>query len=642
MALAGLLVATAIGVTAVPAVLRARGVDVAALERPAPSDTVVTDRTGTVVLARLHPDGRHHLEAPLSAMGRWLPAATVAVDDPGFWTEPVADPRPGRSHIVRRLVRLRLLGGDGSTGARIEEVALAAEAERRYSRSQVLEWYLNAAPYGNDADGAETAAERYFDVPAARLDLAQAALLAGLPAEPTLYDPLRHFPAAQRRQREVLDAMVAGGAVSRAEADRAAGEALDLRGSAEPNRAPDFVARAAAAAAAGTRVRDLGTAGLRIVTTLDWDLQQRAEQALRDGLQASRPRGVANGAMVAVDPRTGEVLALVGSADRQAPNGDQDLTAWPPRNSGTASRLFTYAAAIASRRYTAATPVPDTPVTLDMEGGPPYRPRNFDLRYHGTCPLQACLADGLNVPAVEVEMGMGIPVVVGMARTLGAPPLQPHFQPNGSLRYTTDDAAATFGPALTLGGYGQTPMQLAAATSALAAGGVLTPPSFVRSVGAGGRAGRPAPATPGRRVLDAGTAFVVSQMLADDDSRAMIFGRGSPLALAGRRAAALTGTTDIYTDAWALGYTPSLAAVVWMGNPDRRPMTVGSDAVFVAAPVWNRFMQGSLDRLGRGDEWYQPPAGVHEAPAGGRTAWFLNGTAPDTPAPALPGTVHVG
>jgi len=642
---------------------RALGLDqlppVSALAAPLPADTLVYDRTGTVLLADLHQPGYQHLDAPLRAMGRWLPLASVAVDDPGFWAEPAVDPLGlaragwtyargpgivrGGSTITQRLVRQRLMAVTRpSVAGKVREAYLAAQAATTFSKTQVLELYLNGLFYGNGAYGGQTAAQVYFGIDASRLDLAQASLLAGLPAQPSLLDPLHALPAAKQRQRQVLDAMVRAHVIGGREADQAYGETLTFTGPTALIRAPELVGQVTAQLTARLHTRAWTSAGLHVVTTLDWDLQQQARQAVRDAVQASAWRGAGNGALVALDPRTSEVLAQVGSIDRTSPNGQYDMSTWPPRNPGTSFRVFTYAAAIASRRYTMVTLLTDGPTSVVTAGGPPYQPRNRDSHWHGTCELQACLGNDLVAPAVQVQLSTGLPEVVRTARAMGAPPWFPHFDPSGSIKYTNDDPVDRYGPSLTLGGYGQTPLQLATGLSVLASGGLLRQPRFIRTARTSAGAVVLGPEPAASRAIDAGTAFVVGQMLADDANRALIYGQGSPLTLPGRRAAALVGTTDDLTDAWAAGCTPSLVTAVWMGNPDYRPMQPGSDGLLVAAPAWHRFMQAALDRLQRGDEWFTPPGGVQQAQAGGRTAWFLDGTSPTTPAPPLPDSVRVG
>jgi penicillin-binding protein 1C len=253
---------------------------------------------------------------------------------------------------------------------------------------------------------------------------------------------------------------------------------------------------------------------------------------------------------------------------------------------------------------------------VPVPGGPPYSPLDFDRQDHGICELQVCLASSLNVPAVRIELALGIPAVVDEARAMGAPPYQLH-----GTTYTTDDPADTFGPSLTLGGYGETPLQMAVGASTLADQGIQHDPQAILSAG-----GTVAAAGQGRRVVDQATAFIVTQMLSDPVNRELVFGGSTPLDLPGRRAAAKTGTAEDFEDAWTIGYTPSLSAAVWMGNADGSPMVWGTDGIDVGSVVWHNFMTRALDEMGRGDEWYTAPPGLDVRQVGGRTAYFLPGT----------------
>jgi len=627
--------------------------------RPLPSDTLVYDRTGQVLLADLHPSGYQHYQASLVAMGRYLPAATVAVEDQNFWREPGVDPLSvgraawadfragapvqGGSTITQQLVKRRLVGDDASVARKLREATLAVRISATYTKSQILAMYLNAISYGNAAYGAQAAARIYFHRDAAQLDLAQAAMLAGLPQNPTLLNPLAHWERAKQRQHDVLAAMVHTGDVTQAEADGAFAEDLSppahLFGPAVTDLAPGFVAyvRSQLVARFGAAVVEGG--GLRVTTSLDWGMQQLAQTAVAGAVRANGDRGVTDGALVAMDPRSGQVLAMVGSAGPDVPGGQYNLAVGPPRNPGSSFKVFTYTAAIDSRRYTMVTPITDAPISVQPPGGQRYAPKNYDQRSHGVCQVQVCLGNSLNVPAVEVELGAGVPAVVDTARRMGAPPFQDH----GGGHYTTDDPNGSFGPSLTLGGYGETPLQMATGVSTLAAGGVLHQATPIAGVTDGsGRQLAPSAGGDGTRVVDPGTAYIVSQMLSDDANRAMVFGRGTPLVLPGRTVAAKTGTTERFGDGWTVGYTPSLAAAVWMGNADNHPMAEGTDGIVVAAPAWHEFMTGALDRMGKGDEWYSMPSDVHMQNAGGRQAYFLDGTSPSTPAPQLPDWVHVG
>ncbi|HKF74726.1 MAG TPA: transglycosylase domain-containing protein [Candidatus Dormibacteraeota bacterium] len=645
VALAGKLTLLAVALSGVVAAGFAGlpGID-AAVAQPLPSDTLIYDRTGQVLLGDLHPPGYQHYEQALSGMGRYLPEATVAIEDARFWSEPGVDVPSlvraaltdvrrravveGGSTITQQLVKARLAGPAGSLARKFREAALADRLSYDLPRQRILELYLNAIPYGNTAYGAQAAAQIYFHRDASTLDLAQAALLAGLPQDPTLLDPLRHWPVAKARQRQVLDAMVRAGNVTAGEAADAYAEDLSppdhLFGPAAVDVARQFVDYVAGQLAPALGRERLLTGGLRVVTSLDWGVQQVAQEAVAAAVAANGPRGVSDGALVAMDPRTGQVLAMVGSAGPGVAGGQYNLAVWPPRNPGSSFKVFTYTTAIESRLYTMLTPIQDAPLTVSLAGQQAYTPVDYDGRDHGVCALQACLGNSLNIPAVRVELGVGISSVVRTARLLAAPP----YRREADGRFNSDDPPSSYGPSLTLGGYGETPLQMATAVSALASGGVLHRP--VSALEVIGPRGAPVyrPTDGEQRVLDAGTAFIVSQMLSDPGNRTLIFGPSTPLTLRGRHAAAKTGTTDDFTDGWTVGYTPSLAAAVWMGNADARPMVPGSDGIFVAAPAWNAFMQGALDWLDRGDDWYQVPPGVVTATVGGHEAYFLAGTAP--------------
>lgn len=633
LVLAALLAGTALVVEA-----RVTGLDrlpdVATLARPLPSDTLLYDRTGTVLLADLHPPGYQHEAAPLSALGRWLPAATVAADEPGY-RGPL-----GGATIIGRLLRLRLGAGGQDLVGRLRQAALIARARAAFSKDQLLGLYLDALPYGHGVVGARAAARFYFASEPDRLDLAQASLLAGLPQAPTALDPVRNPAAAARRQRQVLDAMVAAHLVTASEAARAGAEPVRVAEGTPPIVPSAFVQQVAAALDGRLGAGRARSSGLTVVTTLDWPLQQLAEKTVLDAVAAGRGHGVTTGALVAIDPRTGEILALVGSAGPDGPGVQYDW-ATTERNAGTASMVFTYVAAVASRAYTMVTPVDDAPTTVTLgPANPVYRVQNSDRRFHGVCRLQACLGNTLDAPAIQVEMATGIPQVVQAARALGAAPAQRHVLPNGSFGYTTDDAPASFGPSLTLGGYGQTVLGMATAMATLAGEGVLRAPTDVLALRGAGAPRDPGPVA-GKQAVDAGVAFVVSEMLADDANRGLVYGPGTPLVLPGRHAAALVGSTDGSTDAWTMGYVPSLAAAVWLGGADFGALGPGSDPILVAAPAWHAFVQAALDRRGAGDDWYQPPADVRSSPVDGRTAYFLAGTSAATPAPPLPAGVQV-
>jgi len=622
---------------------------------PLPEDTLIYADDGKTLLADVHPEGQQHYYEPLSSMGHWLPDASVAIEDTNFWHEPGIDPvamvraawvdwrehrtAQGASTITQQLVKLRLLDSSPTYERKLKEAYLAIQVDRSYSKAQILEMYLNTVHFGNNSQGSLAASRIYFHKETKDLDLAQASLLAGIPQSPLYNSPFNNWAQAKSRQQSVLDAMVRARMVTRAEADQAYAEDLSpMNGKMFGPRPQVFAASGFTywvmdQIAAGYGIKVLQGGGLRVITTLSTPLQSIAEQAMIRQLNDQRWRHVSQGALTAIDPHSGAVIAMVGAADANGPDNNNNFAVWPPRNPGSSFKIYNYTAAIASGKYTMVTQINDTPLTI-TNTTPPWQPKNYDMKYHGTCQLQQCMGNSLNVPAVKVEIGNGVDKVAQMARDMGAPPWVP--QPNG--KFTSDDPLNAFGPSLTLGGYGETTLQMATGASVLATQGILHPPFAIFKITA--TDGTPIftadPASQAKTVLDPKVAFIMEQIMSDDDNRAMIFGRGTPLTLPNRRVAAKTGTTDDFKDAWTIGFTPDLVAAVWFGNPDWSAMVQGSDGVFVAAPGWHNFMQSALDAMGKGNNWFGEPPGLTHANVSGKTAYFLPGTSPSQPAPPLP------
>ena len=612
-----------------------------------PEDTLIYAADNKTLLADLHPPGYQAYYEPLSDMGTLLPEAVISIEDRNFYNEPGIDPQgivraatvdlhshaavEGASTITQQLVKLRLVGNDATLDRKLREALLAFQIERKYTKAQILEWYLNSVFFANTAWGTAAASKIYFHTETKDLDLAQASMLAGVIRGPTLYNPLVNWTSAKSRQKTVLDAMLRDGKITAAQAAEAFAE--DISPPAHmftPSNTvlyPAFVSYVT-----GQLISQFGsgatyTGGLRVVTTLNATLQDIGQAAVTNNINRLAWRNIHQGALVAIDPTSGAIMVMVGSANPNGYGGQYNLAVWPPRNPGSSMKIFTYTAAIASGKFTMTTPIQDSAISI-RDGNAYWKPQNYDGKYHGTCALQVCMGNSLNIPAVKVELGIGVSTVVTLARTMGAPPYVPHgVDASGYPVYTNDDPLETFGPSLTLGGYGETPLQMATGASVLATQGLLREPYAINLVMQGGQLVYVHQLEPGKRVLDPRVAFIMEQIMSNDNNRAMIFGRNSLLTLPGRHVGAKTGTSDSFSDAWTVGYTPHIAVAVWGGNADwRMKMPQGPDSYYIAVPMWHTFMQQALDSMGMGDEWFAQPSGLVTASCHGQVAWYMPGT----------------
>lgn len=566
-----------------------------------PPGTAVLDTRGAVLSRDMKAGLR--LPVPLPQVAPLLQEATIAAEDRRFFHHPGVDPLAiarallswgepaagGASTITQQLARrLYLTDYAGPPLLRkLREALLALQIEARRSKEEILSLYLNSVYYGRGAYGVEAAARIYFGARARDLELAQAALLAGLPQLPVAYDPVAEPRAAQGRQRYVLGRLAAAGRISPEQAEAAAAEPLAVVGVAPEAVAPHFVAYALEELE-DVRPDLARLAGQVIETTLDAGLQREAERIVRRRLEEIRDRGAGNAAVVALDPATGHILALVGSAgffDEEI--GGQVNMALQPRQPGSALKPFLYAAAL-ERGFSAATPLLDVPTAFQTPAGT-YAPGNFDRHFHGVVPLRVALASSYNVPAVRTLNELGVDALLEMAHRVG-------------LR--TLNASETYGLALTLGGGAVRLLDLAAAYGAIANGGSLVEPVAVTRFRDGaGRVRYEAKQAPARRVLSPEHAYILGDILSDPAARVPGFGEVNPLTLSAR-AGVKTGTSAGSRDSWTVGFTPDLVVGVWVGNTDGRPME-NLSSVDAASPIWRDVMEVALRTTPR--RWPDPP-----------------------------------
>ncbi len=621
--------------------------------------SIIYDADGQVLDEIVDPTGGRRTYVRLDQISPYVLEATIDTEDREFYNHPGFSPVAlaraiyyalqerefvsGASTITQQLARNLLLSEEEryerSAQRKIREIVLAAELTRRYTKDEILEIYLNNLNYGNLAYGIEAAAQTYFGVSARELTLAQAAFLAGLPQAPAYYDPYGGgLNAALKRQETVLNLMVEAGHITPAQAKQAAAE---LRGYTFKRQvqqnlfAPHFIyyVRQVVEAQLGPDAL-YREPGLRIHTTLDRNLQNIAQEEVYTGVLKLQDRNVNNAALVAIQPATGYIRAMVGSADFYSETlGGQVNVTVRCRQPGSAIKPLTFLAAM-ERGWTPATILWDVPVTYTLEGGQVYKPVNNDGKFRGPISLRESLANSLNIPAVKALEFITVDGLLEMAERLGATSIvSPHLE---CPEYPLTERPQ-YGLAITLGGAEMKPLELTAAYATFANAGYYLPPTPILWIeDANGKVLVDNRSRIGKQVVTPEHAYLLTDILADPKARCKIFRCPSlleipewPRAPEVRLVAAKTGTTNDYRDAWTVGYTTDLAIGVWMGNNDNTPMEgiYGSGG---AAPIWHNVMLRYYETLGRMPSPFPRPAGVVT-----RQVCALSGTTPSLYCPDL-------
>jgi penicillin-binding protein 1A len=581
---------------------------------------------------------------PLSQIPKALRDAVIATEEARFYAHFGVDPtgigraiyqnfRRGRiveggSTITQQLAKVLFLTPDKSLERKLKEAVLALTLERRYSKDRILELYLNQIYFGQGAFGVEAAAQTFFGKSVAELTLSESALLAGLPKAPATYSPFEHPEAAKRRRATVLVRMVDTGILKPEQAKRASQASLALVPPERRRTSGQYFLEYVQQLLEQQYGADLVfKGGLQVYTTLSPSMQLKAENTLREGLRAVESRRQAatkakpdaaaaerpEGALLAIEPQTGYVKAMVGGYDFFKSEFNRAVQA--RRQPGSAFKPFVYIAALESG-MTPASVVDDSPVEYPVgKNGKPWKPDNYDRKFRGPITYQQALEESINVAAVKVQEQIGIRRTVDVARRLG---LESPLGDNLSLALGTSD--------LTL-------LELTSAYGALANQGTWVHPTAIRYVLDSQRKLLEENAPQGRAVLSSGVAYVITHMLKGTVER----GTGAAAKALGRPAAAKTGTTNDYSNAWFIGYTPRLVTGVWVGYD--RPRSLGRDETGsrAAVSIWTAFMSQAL--AGTPAEDFPIPEGVVVVPVdlnrGGDCARpvmmaFIAGTEPRT------------
>ncbi|MCX6720852.1 MAG: transglycosylase domain-containing protein [Candidatus Staskawiczbacteria bacterium] len=585
-------------------------------ETPFIQSTKIYDSTGKTLLYDIYGEEKREIVS-FDKISDNLKHSVLASEDSRFYQHGGIDPigilravwvditsqskSQGGSTITQQLIRSVYLTNQKSLSRKIREVVLSIELENKYSKDQILDWYLNQIPFGQNAYGAEAASQTYFSKPASDLSIAEAAVLTAMVPAPSYYSPYGpHKAELLQSKNTILEKMQKLEYITPDQLKTARAEKLNFSENTQSIKAPDFVLYVKKYLDDKYGENYLKEKGLRVYTTLNWDLQQFVEQTMKDANTTNISKGAYNAAMTVLDPRNGQILALVGSKDYFAdsyPAGCEDngpgnclfdpkydVATMGTRQPGSSFKPFAYATAF-EKGYTPNTVVWDTKTEFnpncdpsgdqntDPNGQQCYSPQDYDGKNRGPVTLRTALNCSLNIPAVKVLYLAGIPDTLKTA---------------GALGITTLTDTKNYGLSLVLGGGDVNLLEMTSAYGVFAAEGNYLPPVSISKITDSDGNIIEQNQTQPTKVLDTQIARQINDILSDNNARAPIFGAHSPLYLPGYQVAAKTGTTQNFVDGWTVGYTPFAVVGVWTGNNNNSP--TNDEGVGIAAPMWNRIM----------------------------------------------------
>lgn len=559
-------------------------------ERSPEVSTKIYDRNGNLLYKIYKNENRTII--PLSQIPESVRLATLAAEDAEFYNHPgfsirgitraiVRDVKTGSlqggSTITQQLVKNALLSPEKTVTRKIKELILSIEAEIVYSKDEIFEMYLNEVSYGGTAYGIQEASESYFGKEVQDLNLAEASLLAGLPKSPTTFSPFGSNPdLAFERQREVLRLMVINKYITQEQAEKAMNEKITFASQKTGIKAPHFVMyiRQILVDRYGEEIVEKG--GLEVKTSLDLSIQEAAEKIVKFEVDSLTRLNVGNGAALVMNPKTGEILAMVGSKNYFDTKNDGNVNVLTSlRQPGSSIKVVNYAYALL-HGYTPASIIDDSPITYRTPGTTPYSPVNYDGKYKGKVSLRIALAESRNIPAVKILASYGVPKMIEQARTMGI---------------TTWEDPSKYGLSLTLGGGAVKAIELAKVYSTLANSGQtpeLTPILEVKNY-KGEILENNSPKV--IQSIDERIAFLLTDILKDNNARAAEFGYNSYLVVKDHPEVAVkTGTSNNLRDNWTVGYNQDYLVLTWVGNNDNSPMSRVASGITGASPIWNKIM----------------------------------------------------
>ncbi len=568
------------------------------IKRKIPETTFIYDRTGEHILYKMHGEENRQVVSH-DEISDYLRKATIMVEDKRFYNHIGVDFKgiaravyldfknhghvQGASTITQQLVKNVFLSREKTLVRKFKEMVLAIKVEKRFSKEEILDFYLNEVPYGSNAYGAQAASKVFFGKNAKDLTLAEATLLASLPKATYYFSPYgKHVDELKLRQETILNMLRDNGIYSAEEVEKAKKENVleKIRLYHEEIDAPHFVFYVIDELKKMYSKEEIDEGGLHVYTTLDYGMQKRAEELVKEYAKKLPSFGASNASLVAIDPKTGGVLAMVGSIDYYSNKIDGNVNvSLMPRQPGSSFKPIVYAAAF-EKGYQPETLLYDVTTNFGKDGsGKEYIPNNFDYSNHGIISMRKALAGSLNIPAVKTMYLVGKDDAIDFAEKLGI---------------TTLKNRNRFGLSLVLGSGEVKLLEEVGAFAVFANDGVRAPVTGISKIITSNGEIKEFRHKKSRLVISKEVARKINSVLSDNDARSYVFGRLNPLYFPNRQVAAKTGTTQNYKDALTLGYTPSLAVGVWVGNNKGKLMKPGSLGSKVAAPLWHEFMDSEL------------------------------------------------
>lgn len=592
-----------------------------AFNLPSPDKIVRQEGFSTKILDRngksLYDIYRDERRTPvkLDDIPLYLRQATIAIEDKNFYSHQGFDPfgmvrgflriftrgrAQGGSTLTQQLVKNVLLTSERTLWRKIKEFTLAVQIERKYSKDEILQMYLNEAPYGGTARGVEAASEIYFGKRVSDLNLVEAAILAGLPQRPSYYSPYSANPKAYvERTKDVLRRMREDGYISPEQEKEALAmlENVEFQPRGADFKAPHFVQYVQKILEERYGENAIDAGGLKVTTTLDLELQEKAQEIVAEEIAKVEKQHITNGGVVVMNPETGEILAMVGSKRFDDPNYDGQVNVTTAlRQPGSSFKPFTYVTAF-KEGYTPATLIMDVPTVFPGGvGQPDYKPVNYDGKYRGPVQLRYALGNSLNIPAVKMLARVGIKDVLETAYELGITTLPP-----------TNETLKKVGLSLTLGGGEVRLLDMTTAYSAFVNQGFRVEPVAILKVeDINGKVLEEIKPKASKRVLSEEQAFLISDILSDNSARSDVFGPNSLLNI--KNVMVKTGTTNNKRDNWTIGGNKGAMVGVWVGNNDNSEMLDVASGVSGASPIWRRVLLEAL--RGKNVSSFEVPAGI--------------------------------